>query len=66
MKLVECGSRRDTAPSAALPADEPVLGLGADVQSCSGERIVQVERSRSGISARWVQTDGAVGRNQTL
>lgn len=62
----EGGGRGGSAPTAALPADDPGLGLGADVQSRSGVCIVQVERRGSGISARWIQTDRAVHGCQTL
>lgn len=53
-------------PPALLPADDPVLGLGADVQSSSGVNVVQIQRRGSGISARWVQTDREVKRRQAL
>lgn len=47
-------------PHCALPADDPVLGLGADVQSRPGVGFVQVEPRGGGVGAGGVQTDGAV------
>lgn len=49
-----------------LPADDPVLGLAADVQGSSGVHIVQIQCRRSGISARRVKTDRMVKGCQTL
>lgn len=51
--------------SGALPADDPVQSLGADVQSRSDVRVVQVEGGGGGVSAGRVQTDGQVLRCQT-
>ena len=41
-----------------LPADDPVQGLGADVQSLFDIRVVQVEGGGGGVGAGRVQTDG--------
>lgn len=49
-----------------VPADHPVLGLGADVQGSSGGRIVQVQLRRSGISARRVKAHRMVLGRQTF
>lgn len=43
--------------SGALPADDPVQGLGADVQSSSDVRVVEVEGGGGGVGAGGVQTD---------
>lgn len=49
----------------ALPADDPGQSLGADVQSGSDVRVVQVEGGGGGVSAGRVQTDRQVERRQT-
>lgn len=50
--------------SGELPANDPGQGLGADVQSFSDIRVVQVEGGGGGVGAGGVQTDRQVERRQ--
>lgn len=48
-----------------LPADDPVQGLGADMQSGFDVRVVQVERGGGGVCAGGVESDGGVQGHQS-
>lgn len=51
--------------SGVSPADDPVQGLRADVQSGFDIRVVQVEGEGGGVGAGRVQADRQVARRQT-